>query len=530
MNYYIIVPSAASFCHEIEATYYHSIYLICAPSISSLVMSLFHFGKDGTKMHDTEVYNHFALSALCHLLGNILYTVAYDRKSIWLAVLSRLIVGLFSFEIPNKQFVISRARKSSNIVHEMARLRQTQLLSIFVGLFIGSLMAIESIKVSMYQHLFIVSFESLPGYTMFFFWTMQIIALIISPQPRTRAIATASINSKETMMTSSEQIDLNTSASDQESQISQSQRRKSFDKRRHSRIDSDQSKFDYYMKRLERNISEVSYRQNDIKEATFDEGLSIEKSMKDVIYKSRLLLLNNVAIPISMMLHTLSTMTLDIIMISLPIITHRYFDWSGSQAGYFLAILATLYIPINYAVSIMSNLYNERTILKKGCVSMIVALVIGINYQSFYQSFIAVYNDFLSPTTYDHVVSIAEAESMEEVTKYYDWKIGLYQYCLASIVLFSSSIMIGSASLSLMSKTSNDKLNASSVNCNSLSPWLGCLGKVIGGILLSFVVFSHHHLYTDIVNSISIFLIASYWFCHRQIKKYYFFLYGDALR
>lgn len=526
MNYYIIVPSAASFCHEIETTYCHSIYLICAPSISTLVMSLFHFGKDGTKIHDIEVYNNFALSAICHLFGNIVYTIAYDRKSIWLAVLSRLVVGLFSSEIPNKQFVISRAK---NIVHEMARLRQTQLLSIFLGLFIGSLMAFEPIKVSMYQHWFIVSFESLPGYIMFFFWTIQIIALILSPPPRTSTIVTAT--SKETMMTSSEQIDLNTSASDQESQISQSQRRKSFEnKAHHSRIHSDQSKFDYYIKRLERNISEVSYRQNDTKEATFDGGLPIEKSMKDVVYKSILLLLNNVAIPISMMLHTLSTMTMDIIMISLPIITHRYFDWSGSQAGYFLAILATLYIPINYAVSIMSNLFNERTILKKGCVSMIVALFIGINYQSFYQSFIDMYNDFLSPPRYDHVVSIAESEAKEEVTKYYDWKVGLYQYCLGTSIVFSSSIMIGSASLSLMSKTSNDKLNTSSVNCNSLCPWFGCLGKVISGILLSFVVFSHHHLYTDMVNSISIFLMAAYWFCHRQIKKYYFFLYGDALR
>lgn len=165
MNYYIIVPSAASFCHHSQSTYSHSIFLISAPCLSHLIMSCLNFGKDDRKMLENEFYNHFAFSSLFPLIGNIIYAVAYGRESIWLGVIGRLMIGVHSSDVFNKQLIASKTRVNEFVV-EMATLRKTQLLGIFVGLLVGAIFDINERRVIICQHLIILSFETLPAYIM----------------------------------------------------------------------------------------------------------------------------------------------------------------------------------------------------------------------------------------------------------------------------------------------------------------------------------------------------------------------------
>jgi hypothetical protein len=51
-----------------------------------------------------------------------------------------------------------------------------------------------------------------------------------------------------------------------------------------------------------------------------------------------------------------------------PLITERYFGWSGADASSFLGWLMILVLPINFICEVISRRYEERTVLKvRGC-------------------------------------------------------------------------------------------------------------------------------------------------------------------
>jgi hypothetical protein len=105
------------------------------------------------------------------------------------------------------------------------------------------------------------------------------------------------------------------------------------------------------------------------------------------------------------------------------------------------------------------------------------ASVFKINYQSLY---VLIFE----------IDSIFRQDSVEENTmsRYYDWQAGIYQYCIGTAIMLISMVLIEGASLSLMSKASSDRLNSSAINCSILTPFLGCLGKVLGCTYLLYII------------------------------------------
>lgn len=295
-------------------------------------------------------YKHLILSALFPLLGNSLYSVAYEREAIWLAVVGRFIIGLSSSDVINKEIVISTA-KTNDTISEMSILRKTQLLFIFVGLLFGPLLDTKETHIEIHHHMFNISFQTLPGYVMFFIWTIHFLVLILSPLPKVS-------NIQEKKWPGDHFIDVPASVSESEEGPNPV---KPF--RQHSRNVSDQTKLDYYMKKLDRNISEASYLES--KEYQESNPTQVQKNhskkMKVVLHRTKKLVSHNIALPITMALHIFSKLTIEIIMSSCVMITHRYFRWSGAQAGYFLAILASSFIPLNVIASIWSRRYSERS-------------------------------------------------------------------------------------------------------------------------------------------------------------------------
>mmetsp|Transcript_26913 Transcript_26913/g.40421 ORF Transcript_26913/g.40421 Transcript_26913/m.40421 type:complete len:979 (+) Transcript_26913:138-3074(+) len=186
MNYYIIVPSAASFCSKLGGEYMHSVILISAPNVACLISSFFQAFNTIPKLKKTPekvFHRHLALSALFPLLGNVLYTVGYDRRSVLIAFFGRFIIGLRSSDVINKHIAVTQAR-TKNEITEVALLRKIHLCSVFVGLLTGSLLDIKGRQIEIHNHLFFVNFETLPSYIMFFAWTLQLLVLVLSPFPR----------------------------------------------------------------------------------------------------------------------------------------------------------------------------------------------------------------------------------------------------------------------------------------------------------------------------------------------------------
>mmetsp|Transcript_26913 Transcript_26913/g.40422 ORF Transcript_26913/g.40422 Transcript_26913/m.40422 type:complete len:236 (+) Transcript_26913:3287-3994(+) len=234
--------------------------------------------------------------------------------------------------------------------------------------------------------------------------------------------------------------------------------------------------------------------------------------MKVILNRTVTLVFHNIALPITMALHIFSSMTIEIIISSCVIMTHRYFKWSGSEAGLFLALLVALYIPLNLITSLWSRRKGERRILKKSLLLMLVGSMIGINYKSLYDFLVAPDDVF---------------RTNAEKKRQYDSMAGVFQYCIASSIMLAGAVLIEGASLSLISKVSPQKLNTSAINCSALVPFFGCFGKVLGTTILIIVGFSHRLIYADMVNSIYFFVIIALLLCYFTVKKHYFFLYGS---
>jgi len=518
MNYYIIIPSAASYCYKLNGLHIHSVILIGAASLTCILSCILQTVSyvDRTKQtvdcREKMFHRHLSLSAIFPWIGNLIYIIAFQRRHIWLGVFGRLFVGLSSADIINKRIVVTHA-EANNMIQEMAKLRKTQLFSIFVGLLIGSILDISETFFEIRGHMIVFNFQTLPAYVMFFAWTLQLLTSICSPIPL-----------MHDENTTKHQFEDNVSLSENDDH--------SFLRRSRARSSSDQSKLEAFLKlergisdtsatyqKLERGISDISAYHKPNAHARNGQGVTYQKlhhrKWKTTLRRTAKLILHNIAIPITLALHLFANMTIELIMSSCVIITHRYFNWSGTKAGFFLSLLAFCFIPMHMIASYLGFCYGERCVLRKGLIAILSASVVGINYEALY----------ILMKEIDSILRKEDSPN-DTTTKYFDWNIGLEQYCLATCILFLCSIVIESASLSLMSKVSYSRLNASSINCSTLSPLISCIGKIIGSTILVVVGLSHRMIYTDIVNSISFFLIMSCACCYHVVKKHYFFLYG----
>lgn len=469
---------------------------------------VYRFGNQRGKFQEEVFSKHMLLSMLFPLIGNILYIISCERRAAWLAFLSRFVIGLSSCDTINKEYVTFYV-DPKDAAKDIASMRKCKIFGVFVGLFIGSSMGvIEETEVEIYGHFFSVSFESASSYFMFFAWVIQLLFFILSPHPNIFGSEDHLVEANSDIY-----IDLTTpTASDYEDYHQTS--------RRHRRLPTDQSKFDYYMKKLERNISDSS-NISDPKESTkvgqkTPTKIDQDQHLHNILIKTTQMTLKESALPTTLTLVTFCNITIEMIMSSFIIVTHRYFNWSGSRAGLFLTVLGMLMIPINIAASFWNRRYGERMVLRKSLIIMLVALFIMINYHGLYSLICEMHQRFRQ---------FFEVE--KNAPRNYDWAAGVYQYCIGTLFLFASTVLLEGTSLNLMSKVSSEKLNSSAINCNVMIPFIEYLGKVLGCTIVFLVGVSHRLVYVDIVNSIAFFLIVMAVFCRYLVKKHYFFLYGD---
>ena len=230
--------------------------------------------------------------------------------------------------------------------------------------------------------------------------------------------------------------------------------------------------------------------------------------------RAKKLVLHNIALPITFLLYGFVSLSTEVLYTSCCIISNRYFKWSGSYAGSFLALLAALVLPTYLLTSYMSTRFGERVVIKKALLLMMVGIFSFMNYQALFVLF-------------KHVQDIFRQETWDEpLTTYYDWDLGLVQYWTGVIIMFVSSASLEGLSLSLMSKVSPAKLNRSPVNCSVIAPLTSCLGRVLGDTIIVAVGLSHRMVSTDMVNSISFVLLGLCFCCFHVVKKHYFFLNG----
>lgn len=148
VNYYCVVPVAHIHSTQVGSVS-SSALLIGAANVTAILSSSVHAvlaskRKSFTKKHlDVSFFRRpLILSALFPLIGNILYSLSVKRKSLEMALIGRLLVGLGSAEALNRRLV-SAVLPKELVNAEVASLVRKSMFAVTAGLLLGALVDVQ---------------------------------------------------------------------------------------------------------------------------------------------------------------------------------------------------------------------------------------------------------------------------------------------------------------------------------------------------------------------------------------------------
>lgn len=526
MNYYIVVPSAASFCHELGIKSTYSPILIGTANIATFVTIIWHAHViSDTKANDNlslryNLRSYLLLAASFGFVGNILYSLAHQIDFLPAAFLGRFVVGLSSSEIINKHFV-AVSTPVDTVVKETAALRKAHMKGMLAGAVCGA--AFEAVDGDAAFFVGrdlarVVDFEAVPGYFMSLLWFVQIVGLSCS-ETGNRPVPDPSGGDDHDDYDDDDYDYDDYDYDDYGNDDLRSNKSPSASFSRSHYTSEVSSVPGLHTPPLvgdtgERSVAESVDSGNRRSEILVPKRRkrSLTSTLKRI---QKLVFLNN-ALPVTLVSLLVSTITIEIIFSSCVIMTHRYFVWSSSLAGLFLVTLTFLIYPIYRATSYWSRCRDERTVMKKSLSGILIGIIIFVNYGELIRLFFETRNIFRQ-----------ETEPYSEPRTKYDWRFGRVQYCVGVTVIFICCIALEGVTLSLLSKVSHPRLNVSTFNCSVIVPLLICLGRIFGDAILLSVSISHRIINTDVVNSVSFVVLCLCWPCLHLVKKYFFYLNGS---
>uniref|UniRef100_A0A7S2XKP1 SPX domain-containing protein n=1 Tax=Attheya septentrionalis TaxID=420275 RepID=A0A7S2XKP1_9STRA len=554
INYYVIVPSATAFTLLVGTRSAHSASLIGASSVSAIVSNLFHSWLlsrncigiriiDGHKIFKAPLI----FAALFPLLGNLLYAHGAHHSSIEMAICGRFLIGFGSAEVLNRQ-ILANFVSPIRLVPETAKFVKCSQTGLSIGLLLGTLLGITTMDITLWGHRFYMDSLTAPSYVMAVLWLMQLIGLLYFFQDpakhnneRGKVAADHDPGTGETNDTPTaywlernqeDGYDSDTTAmsdhagvtpdvayygalssvTEQESKptlgstIEVSQLMQSKKKTRRSSSSDDEVDSKTHLM----TPPEKPRRRKSI-------WLSLLKRIINLIFQS-------VALPGAIAVLAIVKIVHEVLLSSCAIIAHRYFGWDGMGgvfAGLLLAALASLVLPTTYLVEVIANHYNERTVIKRSLVIMMMGLLVMVNYEALLS---LVYDSKLIFDDQLHVDD-DDAPGIRTAPQGYGWEIGMYQYVVGFSIVFICCVALESSALVLISKIAPPKLCSSPViNCGSIVTFVGLIAQLVGDLQILFVGLSHRIINTDFINSLVFPIICACFVAHYVIKKHFFFL------
>mmetsp|Transcript_62977 Transcript_62977/g.186007 ORF Transcript_62977/g.186007 Transcript_62977/m.186007 type:complete len:1313 (-) Transcript_62977:828-4766(-) len=377
VNYYIISPSARSYALLLGSRPAYSASLIGIASMSSFLSALLH-SRILQKNVKIPLRNGPAffrlpllLSALCALVGNLLYGRAHWHSSMYMALFGRFLIGFGSAEVLNRQ-LISKCVPAAGLVTETARLVRASMVGVFVGPLIGTIFSVGESDVVLDGTVVIeASTASAPGYFMAALWLMQIFGLVsfFQEPDKHHPLGVEESVSKENIDVDSptlsrekqtEDFNSDTSVSDggactPEPPIGKSllYHQSSLDVRNASHTNRDVGSH----KKPKRVQDKKSLNR-------VTENSHQKRSIPAKIRRIRRLVFCNVALPVTISILAFTKFTHEILFSSCSVITRRYFGWYSAMSGVPLIAFGGLILPINYLIESLARSRGERTIMK----------------------------------------------------------------------------------------------------------------------------------------------------------------------
>ena len=363
MNYFIGHSTTYLFVRAIGAQTAQCASIIGVPNVSAALVAVIHCwvaseeytASPRYRFRTKTIRSLMIFSTLSGIAGNVLHATAITRKSVPLAIAGRFIFGWSSLELVHRDIVA--ACLPAYVVSESSRLMLMRISGIACGLFVGS--ATEAIPIAL-QRLGVRTLQA-SNWLMALLWAIHLVRVLVQVRPKPEKQNVAE--------TSSDFTDRDDEG---------------------ARISINESDSEASSSAVHTTPSNMLYRQSDgkpmgplvalgggdnIENLSLKESKSFsnEKAESKHIrpFRQRMtigrfwkLFSFHVGIPVSLLVVFFSTLGVETFFTATPLITHRYFGWSGARACAFLGALASITLPVQYVCAIVSRRYEERTVLK----------------------------------------------------------------------------------------------------------------------------------------------------------------------
>lgn len=161
----------------------------------------------------------------------------------------------------------------------------------------------------------------------------------------------------------------------------------------------------------------------------------------------------NIPVLLSLMVLVLLKSTLEGLTSSTPTIGRYYFGWNSHASGIFLALMASLVLPVNFMVANISRRYDDRELI----VGILGAMLVGI----------------VGFLVYSH-----DGEAYSET-----------RFICAGFIIFCSCNAIEAPTMGLLSKTIPKSMASGIFNAGLLATEAGTVGRVVGDFYFSAAAF-----------------------------------------
>ena len=369
MNYFVSHSTTYVFVKAIGSQTAQSATVIGVANLSAVLTAIFHCGlasRDLSVGHrcrfQTETIRLLMiLSSIMGMVGNAVHATAINRKSVRLAILGRFVIGFSSAEILQREIMASCL--PAHVVSESARLMLARVGGIACGLLVGS--ATEAVPIEL-QRLGVRSLQA-SNWLMMIIWLIHLIRVLVQLRPNPER--SCSVDSASDITNEEDDVP-RAPARERESESSSSEEIETPSSMLYRKSDpSPEVPIPAALRGVERPSdgmdsvpSELNNYQR-VKEHSKSKQRRQFRRWKSLVRVKKLLAFH-IGIPVSLSIFVYATFAVETLFTSTPLITHRYFDWSGARAGTVLGLLASTTIPVQYVCAIAARRYEERTILK----------------------------------------------------------------------------------------------------------------------------------------------------------------------
>jgi len=428
VNYYIIAPTANHYARLLGTNGAFGATLIGVSSFSAIFAAFLYsiwYSKATFK-------SGLIFSAICPLVGNLMYSFAISYHSMKLALFGRLLCGFGSAEVINRQLISACVS-----YHHMTRASALFVSVSAIGMSVGPLIAAildmtggRDINIDIriplpgasYSGGIVFDHCTDPGFLMAFLWLIQLISLVF-------------------FFTEPERINI--------------------------------------VVGTDANIP----RNGDSIWTSFFSVHQALLGLFDILF-------SNQAFVVTLFLFSFIELVGEVLISSCSMIVLRYFDWHGSRAGLILASLGGLVLPAHFIVEHASRRFPERVILRASIFFVLCSIFAICNFEGL---ILDIAGAILNSEDTKHNKELKKLkkevnEAMVQEEFPYDWGAGVYVYLTSLSAIFIGTIVMEGVNTSLMSKSAPKELDGF-FNMGLLATLVGSIGRVVGDSMITFSVF-----------------------------------------